>query len=207
VADWNTLSATIRAQAPASPESASSLPPPTVETLGAARFSAPSAVGGKTPRFSAELELTLRRALAYANERKHEYSTLEHLLLALIDDVDASAVMKACKVDLGALKERLVSYIDNDLKRLVIDDVESRPTAAFQRVIQRAVIHVQSAGREEATGANLLVAIFAERESPAAYFLHEQGMTRDDAINYIAHRIAITDAITKLRRPPANDLE
>jgi Glyoxalase superfamily protein/Clp amino terminal domain, pathogenicity island component len=167
-ADWNTLSATIRAQAPAPPESASPPPPPTLDSLGAARFSAPSGAGGETSRFSAELELTLRRALAYANERKHEYTTLEHLLLALIDDADASAVMKACEVDLGTLNERLTSYIDNELKILVIDDGKSRPTTAFHRVIQRTVIHVQSSGREEATGANVLVAIFAERESPAA---------------------------------------
>jgi Glyoxalase superfamily protein/Clp amino terminal domain, pathogenicity island component len=183
--DWNTLSATIRAQTPAPRESASPLPPPTVESFGAARFSAPSADGAETPRFSAELELTLRRALAHANERKHEYSTLEHLLLALIDDADASAVMKACEVDLDTLNERLTSYIHNDLKTLVIDDGECRPTAGFQRVIQRTVIHVQSSGREEATGANVLVAIFAERESPAAHFLQEKGMTRDDAIGYI----------------------
>jgi ATP-dependent Clp protease ATP-binding subunit ClpA len=116
-------------------------------------------------------------------------ATLEHLLLALIDDVDASAVIKACKVDLGALNERLTSYIDNDLKELVITDGESRPTAGFQRAIQRAVIHVQSSGREKATGASVLVAIFAERESPAAYFLQEQEMTRDDAVKYISSDI------------------
>jgi hypothetical protein len=187
-ADWNTLSAAIRTEGPTRPESASSPPPPTAESVA-------------RPRFSAELESTLRRALANANQRKHEYATLEHLLLALIDDVDASAVMKACEVDLGTLNERLTSYIDNDLKTLVTDDGESRPTAGFQRVIQRTVIHVQSSGREEATGANVLVAIFAERESPAVYFLQEQEMSRDDAINYISH------AIAKLRRPPANDPE
>jgi ATP-dependent Clp protease ATP-binding subunit ClpA len=139
--------------------------------------------------FSRALELTLDRALGCANEREHECTTLEHLLLALIDDVDAAAVMKACKVDLGALRANLTSYIDNDLKTLVIDDGESRPTAAFQRVIQRAVKHVQSSGREEVTGTNVLVEIFAERESHAAYFLQEQEMTRYDAINYISHGI------------------
>jgi ATP-dependent Clp protease ATP-binding subunit ClpA len=97
--------------------------------------------------------------------------------------------MKACKVDLGALKEHLVSYIDNELRTLVIDDGESRPTAGFQRVVQRAVVAVQSSGRDEATGANVLVAIFAERESPAAYFLQQQGMTRYDAINHISDGI------------------
>jgi Glyoxalase superfamily protein/Clp amino terminal domain, pathogenicity island component len=129
VADWNTLSATIRAQAPALRKSASPPPPPTMESLGAPRFSAPSAVDGETPRLSAELESTLRRALAHALQRKHEYTTLEHLLLALLDDSDASAMMKACKVDLAALKGRLANYIDNDLKRLVDDHRnETRPT-------------------------------------------------------------------------------
>src|SRR5262245_7974564 len=141
-------------------------------------------MGARQPRPVAALQSTLHRALANANQREHEYATLEHLLLALIDDVDASAVMKACKVDLGALKEHLVSYSDNELKTLVIDDGESKPTAGFQRVIQRAVIAVQSSGRDEATGANVLVAMFAERESPAAYFLQQQGMTRYDAINH-----------------------
>jgi hypothetical protein len=188
VSDWNTLSATIRAQAPTPRESASPPPPPTVESWGAARFSAPSTVGGATPRFSAELELTLRRALAYANDRKHEYTTLEHLLLALIDDADASAMMKACAVDLAALKVSLASYIDNDLKQLVVDDGnETRPTAGLQRVVQRAVIQTQGLGRHTVTGAELLSNIFAERESPAAYFLQEQDMTRDDAVNFIVH--------------------
>jgi ATP-dependent Clp protease ATP-binding subunit ClpA len=114
--------------------------------------------------------------------------------------------MKACKVDLGALKEHLVSYIDNDLKTLVIGDGESRPTAGFQRVIQRTVIALQSSGREEATGANVLVAIFAER-APAVYFLQEQEMTREDAINYISHAAHIGHIIAKLRRPSANDPE
>jgi len=139
------------------------------------------------PTFSRNLEQSLHRALALANERHHEYATLEHLLLALIDDPDASAVMKACKADLGALKRNLLSYIDDDLKALVSDDAEeARPTAAFQRVVQRAVIHLQSAGRAEATGANVLVAIFAERESHAVYFLQDQEMTRYDAINHMS---------------------
>jgi hypothetical protein len=143
------------------------------------------ATAGSGFAFSAALESTLHRALAYANRRKHQYATLEHLLLALIDDVDASAAMKACKVDLAALKGNLTNYIDNDLKTLVTDDVESRPTAAFQRVIQRAVVAVQSSGRQEVMGAHVLVTIFAERESHAAYFLQEQEMTGYHALNYI----------------------
>ena len=143
------------------------------------------------PSFSRPLEETLHRAVHYANERRHEYATLEHLLLALIDDPDASAVMTACNVDLGALKAALGSYVDTDLAALATaDGDDAKPTAGFQRVIQRAVIHVQSSGREEVTGANVLVAIFSERESHAAYFLQEQDMTRYDAVNFIAHGIA-----------------
>ncbi|CAN7178693.1 ATP-dependent Clp protease ATP-binding subunit ClpA [Bosea sp. LjRoot90] len=143
------------------------------------------------PSFSRSLEQALHRALALANERHHEYATLEHLLLALVDDQDAAAVMRACSVDLDTLRRNLVDYIDAELTNLVTDGRDdSKPTAGFQRVIQRAVIHVQSSGREEVTGANVLVAMFAERESHAAYFLQEQDMTRYDAVNYISHGIA-----------------
>ncbi len=143
------------------------------------------------PSFSRNLEETLHRAVANANRHKHEYATLEHLLLALVDDADAAAVMKACDVDLAALKKNLQTYVDGELKQLVVDNGEdARPTAGFQRVIQRAVIHVQSSGRDDVTGANVLVAIFSERESHAAYFLQQQEMTRYDAVNFIAHGIA-----------------
>ena len=143
------------------------------------------------PSFSRQLEESLHRAVAYANQRKHEYATLEHLLLSLIDDEDAAGVMRACDVELPALRTTLTNYVDNELRSLVVDDGEdAKPTAGFQRVIQRAVIHVQSSGREEVSGANVLVAIFSERESHAAYFLQEQDMTRYDAVNYIAHGIA-----------------
>ncbi|CAN7631498.1 ATP-dependent Clp protease ATP-binding subunit ClpA [Caulobacter sp. LjRoot300] len=143
------------------------------------------------PSFSRPLEESLHRAVAYANQRKHEYATLEHLLLSLTDDDDAAGVMRACDVDLNALKKSLVTYLDVELASLVVDDEDdAKPTAGFQRVIQRAVIHVQSSGREEVTGANVLVAIFSERESHAAYFLQEQDMTRYDAVNFIAHGIA-----------------
>jgi len=143
------------------------------------------------PSFSRQLEESLHRAVAYANQRKHEYATLEHLLLSLVDDEDAANVMRACEVDLGSLRTTLNNYVDNELRSLVVDDGEdAKPTSSFQRVIQRAVIHVQSSGREEVTGANVLVAIFSERESHAAYFLQEQDMTRYDAVNFIAHGIA-----------------
>ncbi len=152
------------------------------------------------PAFSSSLEEALHRALAYANERSHEYATLEHLLLALIDDQDASAVMRACNVDLDELRERLTDYVDNELDNLIADiDNEAQPTAGFQRVIHRAVIHVQSSGREEVTGANVLVAIFAERESHAAYFLQQQEMTRFDAVQYISHGIAKRAGMTDTR--------
>ncbi|MCJ2073903.1 ATP-dependent Clp protease ATP-binding subunit ClpA [Methylobacterium sp. J-030] len=143
------------------------------------------------PSFSRSLEQALHRALALAGERRHEYATLEHLLLALVDDQDAAAVMRACNVEVDTLKRSLIDYVDTELSNLTGDGrQDAKPTAGFQRVIQRAVIHVQSSGREEVTGANVLVAIFAERESHAAYFLQEQDMTRYDAVNYISHGIA-----------------
>src|SRR5512136_160505 len=152
------------------------------------------------PTFSRSLEQSLHRALAIANERHHEYATLEHLLLALIDDQDASAVMRACNVDLDKLRRSLTAYLESELENLITDGAEdSKPTAGFQRVIQRAVIHVQSSGREEVTGANVLVAIFAERESHAAYFLQEQDMTRYDAVNYISHGIAKRPGMSEAR--------
>jgi ATP-dependent Clp protease ATP-binding subunit ClpA len=144
------------------------------------------------PSFSSTLEQAIHAALALANERRHEFATLEHLLMALLDEPEAIRVMRACNVDLGELRETLNEFIDDDLANLVtdIDGSEAVPTAAFQRVIQRAAIHVQSSGRSEVTGANVLVAIFAERESNAAYFLQEQDMTRYDAVNFIAHGVA-----------------
>src|SRR5829696_3512531 len=122
------------------------------------------------PTFSRSLEQSLHRALALANERHHEYATLEHLLLALIDDQDAAAVMRACNVDLDLLRRNLVDYVDTELANLI-------------------------------TGANVLVAIFAERESHAAYFLQEQDMTRYDAVNYISHGIAKRPGLTESRPP------
>src|ERR1700728_2810744 len=155
------------------------------------------------PTFSRSLEQSLHRALALANERHHEYATLEHLLLALIEDQDAAAVMRACNVDLEKLRRSLIAYLESELDNLVTDGAEdSKPTAGFQRVIQRAVIHVQSSGREEVTSANVLVAIFAERESHAAYFLQEQDMTRYDAVNYISHGIAKRPGLSDASRTP-----
>ena len=150
---------------------------------------------------SRNLEKSLHRALAYANERRHEYATLEHLLLALTEDQDAIAVLRACGVDLDRLRREVLNYVDNELGNLVAahgDD--AKPTASFQRVLQRAAIHVQSSGREEVTGANVLVAMFAERESHAVYYLQEQDMTRFDAVNYISHGIAKAPGRSETRR-------
>ncbi len=144
------------------------------------------------PSFSGTLERAINSALTMANRRRHELATLEHLLLALIDEPGAAEVMKACGVDLTELRGALERFIREELATLVTDaeGTDAMPTAAFQRVIQRAAIHVQSSGRTEVTGANVLVAIFAERESNAAFFLQERDMTRYDAVNYIAHGIA-----------------
>ncbi len=152
------------------------------------------------PSFSKSLEASLHRALEYANERSHEYATLEHLLLALLDDRDTAAVLRACNVDMDALRMRLTDYLDNELEALVSKDVvEAQPTNGFQRVIHRAVVHVQSSNREEVTGANVFVAMFAERESHAAFFLQEQEMTRFDAVQYISHGIAKRPGMSESR--------
>ncbi|WP_321364508.1 ATP-dependent Clp protease ATP-binding subunit ClpA [uncultured Celeribacter sp.] len=159
------------------------------------------------PSFSNTLEQAIHAALALANARRHELATLEHLLLALIDEPDAARVMQACNVELEELRKTLLDYIEDDLSTLVTDveGSEAVPTASFQRVIQRAAIHVQSSGRTEVTGANVLVAIFAERESNAAYFLQEQDMTRYDAVNFIAHGVAKDPAFGEQRPITGSD--
>ncbi|WP_197917538.1 ATP-dependent Clp protease ATP-binding subunit ClpA [Thiosulfatihalobacter marinus] len=153
------------------------------------------------PSFSNTLEQAIHAALAQANQRRHEFATLEHLLLSLLEEPDALRVLQACGVNIDELRGTLIEFIDDDLSNLVtdIEGSEAVPTAAFQRVIQRAAIHVQSSGRTEVTGANVLVAIFAERESNAAYFLQEQDMTRYDAVNYIAHGVAKDPAFGEAR--------
>lgn len=158
---------------------------------------------------SRNLEQSLHRALSIANERRHEYATLEHLLLALTEDQDAMAVLRSCGVALDALKAQLIDYLDEDLAYLINEEGdEAKPTTAFQRVLQRAAIHVQSSGREEVTGANVLVALFSERESNAVYFLQEQEMTRFDAVNYISHGIAkVPGSSDPVRAPRGTDEE
>ena len=174
-ADWNTLAAMIRGEA-------------IVARDGASRPSLWPAESNPALPFSAKFAATLHRALVSANERKHEYATLEHLLLALIDDADAAAMMRDCGADLEAVRKNLISYLDNDLKSLVIDaSRDAKPTAAFQRVIQRAGLQAQGLGRSMMTGANTLVAIFAESASPAARLLGKQGMSPQDAAYFVAH--------------------
>ncbi len=155
------------------------------------------------PAISRNLKQTLDRALSLARERRHEYATLEHLLLSLIEDPDAAAVLRACAVDLELLARNLREYIARELDNLVNGDAEeAKPTSGFHRVVQRAIISVQSSGREDVNGANVLVALFAERESHAVYFLQEQEMTRYDAVNYISHGIAKRAGLTDASRSP-----
>lgn len=155
---------------------------------------------------SKKLEKTLHNALNLATEKGHEYATLEHLLLALTADDDARAVMRACGVDLSVLCEQLQEYLDNELAELkAARPVESKPTTGFQRVLQRAAIHVQSSGREEVTGANVLIALFSERESHAVYFLGQQEMSRFDAVNYVSHGIAKVPGETDFHTAAAED--
>ena len=142
------------------------------------------------PSFARELEQTLHNALGEASRRRHEYATLEHLLIALIDDEHASKVMTACGVSRDELRASVKQYLDNELARSVADSAtDPTPTSGFQRVVQRAILHVQSSGRDEVTGANVLVALFSERESYAVYFLQQQDMSRLDAVTYISHGV------------------
>ncbi|SEJ34654.1 ATP-dependent Clp protease ATP-binding subunit ClpA [Sphingomonas sp. OV641] len=142
------------------------------------------------PSFASALETTLHKALEAASARRHEYATLEHLLFALVDDEHASQVMTACGVDLGELKTTVAHYLDTELGALKVDQqTDPSPTSGFQRVVQRAILHVQSSGRDEVTGANVLVALFSERESYAVYFLQQQDMSRLDAVSYISHGV------------------
>ncbi len=142
------------------------------------------------PSFAQSLEKTLHAALTNASERSHEYATLEHLLLALIDDSDAAQVMQACGVELGELGDVVRTYLDQEYQSLKTEEKgDPSPTAGFQRVIQRAILHVQSSGKDTVTGANVLVALFSERDSYAVYFLQQQDMSRLDAVSFISHGI------------------
>src|SRR5215218_1699804 len=152
------------------------------------------------PSFARELEQTLHNALGEASKRRHEYATLEHLLIALVDDEHASKVMTACGVSRDDLRAAVKQYLDNELGALVADTgTDPTPTSGFQRVVQRAILHVQSSGRDEVTGANVLVALFSERESYAVYFLQQQDMSRLDAVTYISHGVGKGEAAQEPR--------
>ncbi len=154
------------------------------------------------PSFARELETTLHNALGEASKRRHEYATLEHLLMALIDDAHASQVMTSCGVNRDELKATVKQYLDGELGALVADSAtDPTPTSGFQRVVQRAILHVQSSGRDEVTGANVLVALFSERESYAVYFLQQQDMSRLDAVTYISHGVGKGDTATEISPP------
>jgi ATP-dependent Clp protease ATP-binding subunit ClpA len=158
------------------------------------------------PSFASALETTLHKALEAASSRRHEYATLEHLLLALVDDEHASKVMSACGVDLGELKNTVGHYLDTELEALKVEQAtDPSPTSGFQRVVQRAILHVQSSGRDEVTGANVLVALFSERESYAVYFLQQQDMSRLDAVSYISHGVGKGAAATEAAPPKGAD--
>src|SRR6187397_1560024 len=158
------------------------------------------------PSFARELEQTLHNALAEASGRRHEYATLEHLLLALTEDVHAGRVMEACGVNLGELKDQVRHYLDSELESLKVEgETDPSPTSGFQRVVQRAILHVQSSGRDEVTGANVLVALFSERESYAVYFLQQQDMSRLDAVTYISHGVGKGDTAPEPRAPEGNE--
>jgi hypothetical protein len=174
-ADWNTLAAAIRSDASAPRQDAST------------PLSIPAVEGVPDLPWSSELNSALHRALAHAKRRRHQYATIEHLLLALIDDADAAATMRACDVNFGALKSDLTNYIDNDLKGIVIDSGPvALPTAGFRRVVQRGRLSASQVGRKNVTGADCLLGIFSESLSPAARCLDEQRLTREDVWKVIA---------------------
>ncbi|HEY2710162.1 MAG TPA: glyoxalase superfamily protein [Caulobacteraceae bacterium] len=187
--DWNKLSATIKAAEAESNKAAPEAPP--AEPVGGAYA---LAAEPRRQRFSPNLADTLHRAVHDAVERKCQHTTLEHLLLALTDDPDAMAVMAACLFDRDGLRRDLIAFVDNEATKAAEDDADPVPTDAFHGAVRRAVIHVQSSGRDAVTGANVLVAIFSERESRACHMLKDRGLTRFDAVNFIAHGVRKGDA-------------
>src|SRR5690348_17835588 len=139
-----------------------------------------------------ELEVSLHMAFMDARQKRHEFITVEHLLLALLDNPSASEVLRACAANIEELRKLLTDFINEHTPIVTGDEVDTQPTLGFQRVIQRAILHVQSSGKKEVTGANVLVAIFGEKDSHAVYFLHQKGVTRLDVVNYISHGISKT---------------
>src|SRR3990167_3545263 len=138
-----------------------------------------------------ELEFTLNLAFKEAKEKRHEFMTVEHLLLSLLDNPAAGNVLHACDANIETLRHDLIDFIDETTPKIPHDELdrETQPTLGFQRVLQRAVFHVQSAGKNEVTGANVLAAIFSEQESQAVYFLRRENVTRLDVVNYISHGV------------------
>jgi ATP-dependent Clp protease ATP-binding subunit ClpA len=150
-----------------------------------------------------ELEVSLHMAFVEARQKQHEFITVEHLLLAMLDNPSAADVLRACGVDLEELRHVLSDFIAEHTPRLSgHTEQDTQPTQGFQRVIQRAILHVQSSGKKEVTGANVLVAIFGEKDSHAVYFLNQRGVTRLDVVNFIAHGITKHPQEKKERRKP-----
>ncbi|MBI1395151.1 MAG: ATP-dependent Clp protease ATP-binding subunit ClpA [Betaproteobacteria bacterium] len=137
-----------------------------------------------------ELEVSLHMAFMEARQKRHEFITVEHLLLAMLDNPSASEVLRACAANIEELRKQLTDFINEHTPVVSGDEVDTQPTLGFQRVIQRAILHVQSSGKKEVTGANVLVAIFGEKDSHAVYFLHQKGVTRLDVVNFISHGIS-----------------
>lgn len=152
-----------------------------------------------------ELEVSLHMAFMDARQKRHELITVEHLLLAMVDNPTAAEVLRACGAKLEVLRTELSQYIEEHTPTVIgQDDVDTQPTLGFQRVIQRAMLHVQSSGKKEVTGANVLVAIFGEKDSHAVFFLHQQGVTRLDVVNFISHGVS---KIAETAKPEGADAE
>ena len=149
-----------------------------------------------------ELEVTLHMAFMDARQKRHEFISVEHLLLAMLDNPSAAEVLRACGANLDAMREQIGKFVDEHTPRVAGEgEVDTQPTLGFQRVIQRAILHVQSSGKKEVTGANVLVAVFGEKDSHAVYFLSQQGITRLDIVNFISHGITKTPQSEPIPRP------
>ncbi|WP_427970084.1 Clp protease N-terminal domain-containing protein, partial [Altererythrobacter sp.] len=152
-----------------------------------------------------ELEVSLHMAFVEARQKRHEFITVEHLLLALLDNPSAAEVLRACSANIETLRRELTDFIDEHTPTVEGDDeIDTQPTLGFQRVIQRAILHVQSSGKKEVTGANVLVAIFGEKESHAVYFLQRQEVSRLDVVNFISHGIAKDGGASSAPETPPN---
>src|SRR5579859_2898017 len=155
-----------------------------------------------------ELEVSLHMAFVEARQKRHEFITVEHLLLALLDNPTAAEVLRACGANMDELRKNLTQHIAEQTPRIAADrEVDTQPTLGFQRVIQRAILHVQSSGKKEVTGANVLVAIFGEKDSHAVYFLHQKGVTRLDVVNFISHGITKVPQTAPAKPQPESEAD